>query len=142
MMADYRAYIVGEDGHFLDLRRACSRRGKSPAGDSLRRLDGVWNAWSDCHRRCAGRCIGDEARILPTFAHRSHARSERAVTAFLCATHSASCPTLWRIDPDQGYRASLKRTVSPSITWIWPRCGFGNDWRSLAKRTKQTTSMP
>jgi len=84
-MADYRAYIVGEDGHFLDLRRACSRRGKSPAGDSLRRLDGVWNAWSDCHRRCAGRCIGDEARILPTFAHGSHARSERAVTPFLRA---------------------------------------------------------
>ena len=64
------------------IRRACSSRGKGPAGDSLRRLDGVWNAWSDCHRRCAGRCIGDEARILPTVAHGCHARSERAVTAF------------------------------------------------------------
>ena len=71
------------------MRRACSRRGKGPAGESLRRLDGVWNAWSDCYRRCAGRCIGDEARILSAFAHGSDARGERAVTAFLCATQHA-----------------------------------------------------
>jgi hypothetical protein len=71
------------------MRRACSGRGKGPAGDSLRRLDGVYNAWSDCYRRCAGCCIGDEARILPTFAHGYHARSERAVTPFPCATTMA-----------------------------------------------------
>src|SRR5258708_23195307 len=61
-----------------------------PPAVSLHSLGGVsyascwaWqNAWSDYYRCCAGRCIGDEARVLPTFAYCSHARCERALTLF------------------------------------------------------------
>jgi hypothetical protein len=63
--------------------RFCHRRFLSSAWVGLYASSWAWqNAWSDYYRCCAGRCIGDEARVLPTFAYCSHARCERALTLF------------------------------------------------------------